>query len=65
MTMTAATLNAHIRYEGGYITPVDDADLPVTVDDAEVIETGCRGWGESNAVVRHEGGYYLATIDAD
>lgn len=57
-----ATLNTCIRYENGYITPVDSTDLPVTVEDAEIVEDGCRGWGESNAVVRYEGSYYLATV---
>ncbi len=57
-----ATLNTYIEYENGYITPVDSTDLPVTVDDAELIESGCKGWGESNAIVKHDGNYYLATV---
>jgi hypothetical protein len=58
----SATLNTYIRYEQGYITPVDSTDLPVEVEDAELVESGCRGWGQSNAVVRHGGSYYLATV---
>ena len=58
-----ATLNAQIRYENGYITPVETLADECVVDDAEVVESDCRGWGESNAVVRHEGGYYLATVE--
>lgn len=59
------TLNTYIKYDNGYITPVDSTDLPVTVEDAEVVESGCQGWGESNAVVRHEGSYYLATVEGE
>ncbi len=58
-----ATLNTQIRYEGGYITPVETLEDSVEVEDAELVEANCRGWGESNAVVRYEGGYYLATIE--
>lgn len=57
-----ATLNTAIRYENGYITPVEALEDDCVVTDAEVVESGCRGWGDSNAVVRHEGSYYLATV---
>lgn len=60
-----ATLNASIKYDSGYITPLDSTDLPLEVEDAELVESGCRGWGESNAVVRHDGSYYLATVAGD
>lgn len=56
-----AILNTLIQYRDGYITPVDAVDEPLEVD-AEVIESGCRGWGESNAVVRYDGSFYLATV---
>lgn len=62
VTVTA-TLNTMIRYEQGYITPLpDDSGESVEVEGAELIESGCRGWGESNAVVRYDGSYYLATV---
>ena len=60
---TRATLNRPIEYRDGYVTPVGGHSEPITVDDAEIIMAGCRGWGDSNAVVRHDGNYYLATID--
>lgn len=60
-----ATLNTVIQYDNGYIAPVDSTDLPITVDDAELIESGCKGWGESNAVVRHNGSYFLATVGSE
>jgi hypothetical protein len=61
MSMTA-TLNDMIRYENGTITVVEAIEEPYTVDDAELIESGLKGWGESNAVVKHGDGYYLATV---
>jgi hypothetical protein len=58
-----ATLNSQIRYEGGYITVLASLDADEECDvDAELVESGCKGWGESNAVVRHETLYYLATV---
>ncbi len=59
-----ATLNTAIKYANGYITPVDVLEESLDVDDAELVEGGCRGWGGSNAVVRHDGSYYLATVEA-
>lgn len=56
------TLNTHISYRDGYIDIIDSLDESLVVEGAEVVETGCRGWGESNAVVRYDGNYYLATI---
>ena len=56
-----ATLNTMIQYDNGHISPVDSLDEPMEVE-AEVIETGCKGWGESNAVVQFEGNHYLATV---
>jgi hypothetical protein len=56
------TLNTAIRYENGYISVVESLDEPTRADDAEVMETGCKGWGESNAVVRLDGSFYLATV---
>lgn len=61
----SATLNSHINYRDGYIDIIDALDESVTVEGAEVVETGCKGWGDSNAVVRHDGNYYLATVDDD
>lgn len=58
-----AKLNTLIRYVNGYISIADNLPEPVEVFDAELIESGCRGWGESNAVVRHDGSYYLATVE--
>lgn len=57
-----ATLNTAIKYDNGYITIIETLDNPIPVDDAEIVERNCRGWGESNAVVKHDGSYYLATI---
>lgn len=57
-----ATLNTLIQYRDGHITPVDALEETITVVDAEVIEDGCLGWGESNAVVQYEGSHYLATV---
>ena len=61
----SATLNSQIRYEDGYITIRHRLAEPAVVTDAELVESGCRGWGESNAVVRHDGAYYLATVDEE
>lgn len=60
-----ATLNTRITYNNGYIEPVDSDDLPIDVDDAELVESNSIGWGKSNAVVRVDGSYYLATIAVD
>lgn len=57
-----ATLNTSIKYDNGYITPTDGIDEPIEVADAELVESGCRGWGESNAVVKVDGSFYLATV---
>jgi hypothetical protein len=61
-TTMNATLNSMIRYENGYIEVIDSLDEPHAVAGAELVESGCKGWGESNAVVRYEGSYYLATV---
>ncbi len=58
----AATLNSHIRYKDGYIEVLESLVESFEVDDAELVESGCVGWGDSNAVVLHGGSYYLATI---
>ncbi len=63
--MPHATLNTHIRYDQGYISPIESLDESLTVDDADLVESGCCGWGESNAVVTYDGSYYLATVADD
>ena len=60
-----ATLNSQIRYDNGSITVIESLDEPLEVTDAELVESGCKGWGESNAVVKHEESYYLATVPTD
>ena len=49
---TTTTLNSMIRYDAGTITVIESLDEPHEVADAEIVETGCKGWGESNAVER-------------
>jgi len=58
-----ATLNSQIRYDNGSITVIESLDEPLEVTDAELVESGCKGWGESNAVVLYEGSHYLATVE--
>ena len=59
-----ATLNSQIRYDNGsIITVIESLDEPLTVTDAELVESGCVGWDESNAVVLYEGSHYLATVE--
>jgi len=58
-----ATLNSQIRYDNGSITVIESLDEPLEVTDAELVESGCVGWGESNAVVLYEGSHYLATVE--
>ncbi len=57
-----ATLNTFIKYDNGYITPIDSLDEPMQVEEAEIVEDGCKGWGKSNAVVLFDHNYYLATV---
>ena len=57
-----ATLNSQIKYDNGYITIIESLEEPMDVTDAELVESGCKGWGASNAVVEYEGSHYLATI---
>jgi hypothetical protein len=60
-----ATLNSLIRYDNGYIDVITSLDGLDVVEDAELVESGCKGWGDSNAVVRHGESYYLATVPTE
>jgi len=70
MTATIKSLSP-ITYRDGYITLHPDVfseeeereTIELVCEDYEVIETGCRGWNDKNAVIRDpDGAYYLANL---